>query len=168
MFEPPVANRFESDEVTERLESAKAEMFFPNIQPPKDIEDIINNMTRQGNIRAMGPQEVTEYAVVLSSYSLYLSIQENRYTSFINWCESNIKYIVGREINNIDISLRGYFPTMDAWIRSNNPTAMELDNRKCTAQVKLDSIKFIAQRIQFLTDTLKNLSFQKNRKLVDV
>ncbi len=163
MTETIVKNRFSPDEYTERLESMKAEIFFPNFRPPENIETIINELSNQAALRKLAPQDLSEYAIMLASYATYLSSQENRLTAFINWCEGNIKFVIGKRLDDVPEWLGNYYPTLDTYIRSHEENAISLENRKSVAQVKLDSIKFIAQRLQYLSETIKTLIFEKGK-----
>lgn len=101
-----------------------------------------------------------EYAVLLGNYSLYLTMQENRYTAFVGWCESNLKIIVGKNIQNVE----GYFNEKDTFIRATETHAVELSDMKLIAQAKLDSIKWIAQKIQHMSSIIERLSNEKSKE----
>lgn len=157
----PIKERTKPDEIAERLEVMKSEIFFPDLKPAKNISDIINILSNIESLRKLAPQDLAEYSVVLACYSMFLTTQENRISSYINWCESNLKYIVGKNLSQ----LTGYFEEKNLTIRSSEEHCVQLDKIKLEAQVKLDSIKFTSQRIEFLVQTLKSLMWEKKREM---
>ena len=159
-IEPAVANRFVADEFAERIETFKAEIFFPDFTPPDNIKDIIQNISKADVLKTLGPSDLNEYAVLLSSYSLFLTQEENRLNAYINWCESNIKFIVGKEVEN---AFGSFYQERDLWVRAHDANAINLGTAKLSAEVKLNSIKFIAQKVQYLSERLEGLSYAKSR-----
>jgi hypothetical protein len=160
MDETLVKNRFISDEFAEKLESFKAEIFFPNLTPPDNINQIIQKVSSANLIKTLSITDIAENMVLLSSYSLFLTKEENRLNAYINWCESNIKFIVGQQMNQIS----GYFQEKDLFIRSNDTNAIKLGELKLIAEVKLNSIKFIAQKISYLSDKLESFMFARKKE----
>lgn len=155
-----VENRFVADEFADRIETFKADIFFPDFTPPENIKEVIQNISKADVLKTLGPEDLNQHAVLLASYSLFLTQEENRLNSYINWCEANIKFIVGRELEN---AFGSYYQEKELWIRAHNVNAADLSTAKLSAQVKLDSIKYIAQKVQYLSERLEGLSYAKSR-----
>lgn len=153
-------NRFDADKVAEQLEGFKADIYWSNLTPPANIQNILRDVTDQSRLRAFDSETISEYAVLLGAYSAYLTGQENRLTSYVNWCETNIKYIVGKQLADAP----GYgFSEKDCYIRANDANAAGLEVKKMQTQAKLDAIKYLSQKMAFLSESLKNLGFEKRK-----
>lgn len=140
------------------IEKFKSEIRLPNFQPPKDIQEVIQVCSDRQAINNMSPIHLQEMAVVLSSYALYLTYQENRILSYTNWCEANIKGIVGRELQN---SSAYSFNEKDLSIRSNNEYCVELNGVKLENETKLLLIKNLSYKIMALSERIENLAKEK-------
>jgi len=152
MVEETLNNRFDSGEIAERLESFKAEVYYPTIQPNENVVSLINSLAKRDFIKALTPIDASEYLLQLSQYAFFLNIQENRCLSYVNWCENNIKKIVGKKLSDA----RGFsFQEKDLEIRAGDETASYLEEQKTITQVKLDTIKFLSQKMSFILDALK-------------
>lgn len=153
-------NRFDPDDVKSQIEMMKAELFFPSLEPPQNIQVIMKQLSDLTVLKSLSPMDLSEYSVLLDHYGLFLTTQENRLKSYLNWCESNIKYIVGK---NIDKSYGYGFNEKDAFIRSNDMTAHDLEFKKLGVQAKLDTIQFMSLKISRLSDTVHNLAVEKHK-----
>ena len=161
MIDNPIKERIKSEEIAERLEIMKSDIFFPDLKPNKNINEIINQISNIESLRKLAPRDIAEYSTILATYSLFLITQENRIQSYINWCESNLKYLVGKNLPQ----LTGYFEEKNLIIRSSEEHCINLDKIKLECQVKLDSIKMVSQKIEFLVQTLRNLMWEKKKEL---
>src|SRR5262245_2229426 len=108
--------------MSEEMEAMRSEIRFPNLKAPDNINDIINEISSMEKLRRLDPSTLNEYAVAISIYSLYLTHETNKLQAKVDWCESNIKHIVGLHIRSID----GYFNEKDCFIRANNDEATKL------------------------------------------
>lgn len=153
-------NRLDPKEAAIALQNYKTEIGFPLIDPINNMTEVLTKLNDKGFLRSLSPSEVLEYSLLLGNYSLYLTIQENRMTAFINWCENNLKIVVGKNLNEVS----GYFNEKDCYIRANEKSAIELTDLKTVAQVKLDSIKWISPKIQYMSDVLSRLSNEKSKE----
>jgi hypothetical protein len=147
-------------ETVQEIELFKAEIHFPQIKPISNIQEIFNKVSDLTFIKSLSSYELMEYNLQLNYYALYLLTQENRLKSYINWCESNIKYLVGKNLDQVT----GYgFSEKETKIRSVEENAVALDIEILKSKAKLDTIYFMSQKIQSLSDCLKNLSFEKSK-----
>lgn len=159
-----VQNRFSADEHILMLETMKAEINFPQLRVPPNINTILNQSSDFALLKTLSPEDLSEYAVLLASYSLYLSIEENRYKSYIDWCENNIRTIIGQEMMNIPPEIGTYFNNIDYYIRGNHSLAKELDVKKSLAQLKYTTIHKLNDRMNILIKALESLSYTKGKK----
>ena len=152
MIEQKLNNRFSAEEMAERLERFKADVYFPDIKPDDNIVNLINSLSKRDFIKNMTPIDGSEYLIQISQYALFLNIQENRCVSYVNWCESNIKQIVGKKLQEA----KGFtFQEKDLEIRANDENASYLEQQKLVTQSKLDMVKFLSQKIHFIIDSIK-------------
>jgi hypothetical protein len=155
-----IKDRFSAAEMSALLEVFKAEIHFPNLTPPSHIQEILDFVSDRTKLRTLSSIDLAENAVMLSCYSIYLLSQENRCRSYSDWCESNIKYIVGQKIREVS----GYgFQEKDIQIRSNDDTACGLEKMKLIAQTKLNTIYLLSHKIQFLVKSIEQLCYEKGR-----
>ncbi len=151
-------SRFDHSEAAEQLELMKAEIHLPNLAPPEDIDQILKDLSNQEYIRSLDIATISDHMVLLAAYMLYLTIYENRITSYSNWCESNIKYIVGKNLADVPVN---YFTEKDWYIRSHEDNAIKLESMKLTLQVKLDTLKNLGFRLNTIYDALKAMQSAK-------
>lgn len=153
-------NIYDVDGLDDRSEVFKASLYLPKINPKLlDIDGIFNILQSPGKLKTLPPETIFEYCSALAAYSLYITEQENKYTMIINWCESNIKFIVGREADNWP----GYFSEKDIMIRAHVPAAEKLGKQKMKAQANLDLLKNMSYKISYWTDVLKGLAIEKKK-----
>lgn len=153
-------NRFSGQDIKTELEIFKANIDLPHFSNSTKIQSIIDNLSTYSKL---DPEKLSEYAMDISLYGLYLLQEENKLVATINWCESNIKIIIGQEAQNYGGT---WYEEKKNIIVANNKTALQLDSLRTVAQVKLDSIKYMSQKLQYLADSLKRYSFEK-RKIND-
>lgn len=153
-----IKERLKTEEFAEQIETMKAEIYLPEFSPPENIQTIIKSLSSQEAISNLSVEEIAEYMVLIAKYSLDITLYENRLHSYHNWCESNLKYIVGKNLANVQAYS---FAEKDHAIRSTEPHAVKLDNIKLSFQTRIDNIKYISQKLQLLYDALKNMQISK-------
>jgi len=160
MIEEGLKNRFDIKEMGSHIELMKSEMGFPEVRAPENINTLVNNLSNLEYLTKLSPLMISEYSVLLSTYSMYLAAQENKLNAYHDWCEANIKHLVGQLLEEAP----GYgFQEKDLSIRSNHPTAAELCEKQLIAKTKLLVIKGISLKLEFICGTLKNLYYEKAR-----
>ena len=151
--------RLTETELKTQIDGFHETIKLPKAIPTEPIEDIVSKITSHRQLRALGTIELAEYGVLLSAYAYFLTQQEAALQSTVNWCENHIKLIVGKKVQEVN----GYFSEKDVYIRANEPNAAALEEKKALAQAKLDTIKFLSQRLQYLCDTVKLLATEHSR-----
>lgn len=152
--------RLNEQETKEDLELFKAEAFLPELKPSQEVQEFLQNLANTKYLRDLESLDLQEKAVQLAHYAAYLTSQENRLRSYINYCEANLRVIVGQKMSEA----WGFtFPEKDLYIRTHDENAMELQAKKDTYQVKLDYIQFMANKLSQINDTIKGLCFEKHR-----
>lgn len=154
-------NRLDIDSMGDKVGAFKNDLGFPLIDPPQNITEIITKISNGSILKTMSGLELQEYSVILSSYALYLSIQENQLDAKIHWAESNIKFIVGKNVQAVN----GYgFNEKDAFIRATEVNAVELHDIKLEMQTQKEAIKFTSMRIHNLAEHLRSLGIEKTKE----
>lgn len=161
MIHEKLHNRFDLGEMGEKVEVMKSEIGFPEIRASPNIVQIINNLSNIDFIQKLHPTTISEYSVLLASYSLYLTTQENKYKAYVNWCEANLEHLVGTLLPDAI----GYgFDEKNLVIRANHDKCRELNDQKLIAMTKLEVIRNTSIKLEFVCNTLKNLYFEKRKR----
>lgn len=140
------------------IEQQRSEMRYPSITAGSDIQDIITKVSALSTMATLDPVAINEYCVRLAAYSWYVTQECNKLQAKVNICESNIKSIVGKKIRDVD----GWFNEKDLFIRQNDEECQKLENLKALTGVKLDTFKYISQKIDVLMQALTNLARAKS------
>ena len=151
-------NRYDDEEMGLDIESMRSDIKYPNIKPPNNINKILEEVSNLEILRKLDPMSVMEYASIVAYYSLYLSGEINKLEAYAKWCESNIKFIIGKRCQDIN----GYFTEKESYIRAHDELASSLDEKRIKAQTKFETLKFMNQKMQFLSETLQSLAKEKS------
>ena len=143
------------------IKTTKDEISYTAFAVPEDIKAVIENVSDPAILKCLTSQELSQYMVELSVYALSLKNSENRFKSYMNWCDANIRYIVGCKLPDVTAYS---FQEKDLIIRSSDPTAREFEVKRLSAQVKLDSIREIPDKIEVLINTLRNFYFERRNQ----
>lgn len=143
------------DEIVQEVEILKADIGLSTINPPDGITLLIQQLLDGQMIRALSPVEIREISVRLCAYAFFLQTQENRLVTFINFCEANLKHLVGKNTENVPGS---FFQEKDLYIRAREPNAVAISKKKAMASARLDSVKFLAMRVDKLAEMLSELA----------
>lgn len=155
-------SRLDISGMTSEMELLKAELYFPDTSPPQNIQEILTRCADSKYLQTVGAAELRENAIVLASYSLELAKQENRFVAFAGWCERNIQFIIGK---NLDQTPYTFYTEKATYIRANEPHAADLDAKRNVALTKVEYLKFLSSKIQFLSECLDNAAFAKEKEL---
>lgn len=156
-----IENRLDEKEMAMELEVLKSELALPKNTSLEDIEKALDEVSNLKIIQTLSPTSLSEYAVLFGCYSIDLTMYENRIKSFVKWCEGNIQYIIGRNLANTPYS---FFSEKASYIRSNEEHAIALDKARNASEAKLEYIKFLSQKMAFLSDRVQSLAEIKNRE----
>lgn len=154
-------DRYNAVAAGEELEKFRSEIKYPNIQAPAEISRVIEETSNLAVLRKLDPASIYEYSTIISAYALYLSQEANRIEAKMKWLEANIKHIVGKNLTEVPSNIT-FFTEKDLYIRSNEKMAAELELKKLAQQTKYESIKFISQKMQFLSETLQGLARERS------
>lgn len=149
------------DDSQTEIENFKAEVYYPNIKPNKQVQEFLNEIGDIKYLKSLAPLQLAEYSVMLAHYSVYLTTVENRLKSYIGYCSGNIKHICSK---NLDKTPFTWYAEKVDYITANEPNAAELDKERASAQAKLDMIVFLSQKISYLAETIKDLRFAKQKE----
>jgi hypothetical protein len=157
-------NRLNPNDVKVELDKMRTGLHLPSFKSHSSLTEILDGLSDPIKLKAMSPIELVENAVVLAKYSLDIAIEEGRIKSFMNWCEANIKHLLGQNLHDMPTFCYG-FNEKDCYFRARNENAQNLDKDRLVAQAKLDQLLFLAQKVQYIAGMLKNLADEKNRYL---
>jgi hypothetical protein len=154
-------SRFDESNFDVESSAIMADVSFPRLRPPTNVQAIMDDLSDRTKIKSLSPNDIREYSILLAAYNFYLCSEENKLRSYVNWCEGNIKHIVGLNMAEVD----GYgFHEKDHKIRSCEPNAAALSEKKLAAEIKLNHLSFLGQKLQFLIESLKGMGYEKARE----
>lgn len=156
-------SRLDPKEISSEITSMKQEINFPVFTAKHSLAPLFENLLNSDFIQKMDGQTAQQYLLQISAYSLYVQIEQNKIRSYLNWCESNIKHIVGKELINVPREVGTYFTSQDVYIRANHKTANDLEEEKLKCQAKLDIIFDITKKMDFICDALKTIIYSKRK-----
>jgi len=143
-------------EIQEKMAEFRSKVKLLNLKIPDEIETILS--LDRSYLSSAPRENLCVDSVRLSQYALYIKSESNRLKANISWCQANIDSIIGREINNTE----GYgIKEKSLIIVRNDPVARELESIKSVCETQLNSIDDIDRKIEFMANTLKNLSFER-------
>lgn len=144
------------DELKSKLDEFKANIKFPELSPPEEIQELL--LLSREDFKKRGIDTLAIDSIRLSQYCLFLQIQKNKLKTGIDWCDLNLNSILGRDLPNA----KGYgFQEKSLVIFKNDNTAKELIMLKNEWESKLTSIQDIDKKIEFMINSIKNLYFVK-------
>lgn len=155
-----MTSRYDPKEVSDDLEKMRSSMRFPNIEAPSNIDEIFQKLTNS-NLSAMSATMLYEYSIRLAAYAIYVKKEINSSKAKYDWCEANIKYIVGKQMSQMVGNYYGY-NEKDAYIRGNDPEAMKLDQMALTSKARLNSLYGLDEQIRFLSTQVNSLAKEKS------
>lgn len=117
---------------------------------------------KKSQLEALTPIQCHEIAVCLSNHLMYLQKELNRQTAIFNWANSNLNTIIGRHLNDYDDFK---YEAKVLRIISEYDTAKKLDELKQAVQLRVDTLSYLPQRIEFFIKTLNNLGNTKAYKV---
>jgi hypothetical protein len=144
------------EEIAEAVASFKDDIELPEISIPYEINDILS-YTRQ-QLKSKTKEDLAIAGVQLSQYGMYIKIQMNRLKSTILWCNANIDSIVGRELP----ATQGYgIKEKSLIIVRNDKDANQLMRLRVFAETKLQSVEDLDKKLEFMAQSIKTLTFNK-------
>lgn len=146
------------EEIEKHIEKFRSTVHVPEIVVPANIENILNQTRQQ--LSAKSREDIGYDMFELSQYAFYITMAYNKLKTTLAWCEGNLRSIIGRELDNT--SGYGYNEKSLKIIR-NDPNASKIDQIKILTEVKINSIENIERRIEFMSQSLRNILFSKEQ-----
>jgi hypothetical protein len=143
--------------VKQYLEVYKAEIKLPSFEPQTDIDAMLHILS-SGDIGKLDSVTLAAYCVKLSCYAAYLTTELNRHETAIKWAESNIRILLGQHVRNLTDYT--YQEKMTFFI-ANNEDAAKFERIRVLAESKLNTLRNVDQRIQFITQMVQNLAKER-------
>jgi hypothetical protein len=121
----------ETKEYKDQLDQWCRSLGLPQFQPSNTEVEAIIEMTRE-ELRERSSVELSEDAVVLAQYCLFLQQKSNTCKSFINWSSQVINRLLGDDR-----------PKLVQWTR--------------LAELRMGRIAYLTRRIELIAQTMGNL-----------
>lgn len=153
-------NRLDPDSLSLDMIDFKNKINYPDRIQSEDISDLINNLIKADGLRNMDIHTLNEYAMKMSAYALYVQVEKNKLKTKYDWYEANIKYIVG---NNLPEAYGYGFVEKDHCIRSLNPSAQTMEEKKLLIQAKLNMLDGLAEKIHFIVNNIKSIVYSRGK-----
>ena len=152
-----MTNFMDPNEAGEVVEVFRAEMKLPkfDIADCQKIMDIVSNLD---SLAKMDLITLAEMNVTLQAYAVWIQEEENRCLRYMNFARDNLDFIVSSEWESIESD---YLDAKRIAVLANHGRAKELHATKITAQLKYDTIRQLAERINRLSKSLDTLIYAK-------
>lgn len=137
MSENDLAARYKKYQ--EEIQEWQKFLGLPQFEINRDEVETILSMSFSG-LTLLGPLELSEFCFVLSQYACFLQKKNNECISFLKWASST-KKILSSKSND--------WSRLIAWERK--------------TEHRLSMVSFMSRRIELVTQSLMNLSRNKNR-----
>lgn len=132
---------------------------LPVVEPNANLEFILNLDGEQ--LRGMSPTVLLEHSYELYAYAEYLETVKSKEKNILEWSDSSIWFIIGKEMNNYGSEFTKWQVKYYAAI-AENPLASEILKVKNHASARVESLEGKSKRITKMADTLTNLARRKN------
>lgn len=106
-------------------------------------------------IKHMTPEECGEAAVILSRFAFYIQMEINKLNADIQWCETQIDFMIARDIENSSQFVSKEYKRCAA-IR-NNDAALQLQTIVVGAKTRLASIDNIPDKLRTMVSAYTTL-----------
>lgn len=157
-------DRYDLKGIAEGIEIKRSEFQFPKISPPVNIQIIMNHV-QQGQITTFDSVTLYGFAVELAQYALYLAIEINRLQAKAKCLESNLKHIVGKNLEN---AVGFTFQEKDHSIRANDNLAASYEEAKLSLSAQIDTFNFVDRKVSFVAELIRDLARNKGMQRLDV
>lgn len=123
-----------------------------------DIDQYLNMSKKQ--LESLTAEDCAVISAYLSLYALYIQKEHNRESAKVAWTESNLRWVIGREIANV----QGYsFEERRLQVIQENIAALKLDQLRTLAQARVNELNYISTKIEYISKSLSNLERAKSR-----
>lgn len=130
-----------------------------NLHPPDKIHEYLS-LTRE-QLNALTDEGCGEIAYILSRYTVWLQLEENRLSAQLNWAKSTLDALVLPRVHNYE----GYgLAEKRAKAEAESESAQALIKVRISIQSLLDSIKFVASKVNDMSQILMGLQATKRNK----
>lgn len=134
--------------------------FKINFVQNDEVEEYLQ--MNKAQLESLTPVQCHEIAACLSNYLMYLQKELNRQTAIFNWANSNLNTIIGRHLQEYDDFK---YEAKVLQIINEYDSAKKLDDLKQAVQLRMDTLSYLPQRIEFFIKTLNNLGNAKAYKV---
>jgi len=132
---------------------------LPVVEPNANLEFILNLDGEQ--LRSMSSTVLLEHSYELYAYSEYLETIKSKEKNILEWSDSSIWFIIGKEMGNYGDAYTKWQVKYYAAV-AENPLASEILKVKNHASARVESLEGKSKRITKMADTLTNLARRKN------
>ena len=150
------------DSLKKRMDEYEVKVGLYGLTYNPQIESCIGLSWEQINL--MSAEELGEKAYLLSNYALFLQCESNKQQAKLNWAETCLSYIIGKEYNNYSDKIYKY-EVKRAMIIAGNTAAFEYSKIIVECQTKLTQIQFLSRNVQDIVKCLSELQITKRTKV---
>lgn len=117
------------------------------------------NLTQE-RIRSLTIEEAAEISVSLAFYGMFLQKELNRHSARANWCEANLKNILGYLAKNY----QGYsYEERKSGVIKEDLLAQRLFALQNKAKFAVDRLSYLPSKVDFIAKSLHQLQESKRR-----
>jgi len=144
----------ELQKIVDKIENQYAIFNMNLIKVDTSVPDYVN-MT-EDEISRLTPEELSQAEIKLASYAFTIQRQTNTANTIKNWADRNLGLIVAKHYDDFDQYTK-YEVRRDITVRK-NVFATKLYDIIKDAQVTIDSLSYLAQSIQHVSDAFGRLA----------
>lgn len=113
-------------------------------------------------LRLLDEEQCAEYATLAALYSLYIQTETNRHSRKLKWSNHNLDIVIGKYSKNYGDKFTKY-EEKRAGIICENQYASKLNEVIKESTIYLESLNFIARKIEAISNTLLELKRSKRK-----
>jgi len=141
-------------EIEQVLEDYSKSTGLDKVKYHNDVEKILE--LTLDNLRNTTEEERGLYSFAITRYAIFIQKENNRHKSKQKWAQNNLNVIVAKHYTNYkDTYASG--PIKEAMVINDNAAAKALNKIVIESNLRIEELDFLANRIQSLAETLKEL-----------
>lgn len=164
MSETHEVNRFSGEDMLIEIQDFTSKIRYPQFPNEADMSATLKRVASGSYAKSATIQQMLDDQIVIESYALFIQDQQNEQRRIINWCQSNLEYLVGQEAENIPDFIGQYMPNRLIYVKANNAKAQILDKQRLVAQIKLDTIDSVHFGLNRVCNALKTAIDMRKRR----
>lgn len=147
-------------EVIERVNNEWGKIGMSMVGKPRDIEEVLS--IEQDDLKKLTREDCAHKSFALSQYALFLQKEENQVKAITEFLTNALDIVVGKEAKNYGDKFTKY-EYAKSMVIAHNSYANKLNKELSKYTQNLNSLSFLANRVQRLSDKLNDILNARGR-----